>query len=62
MKLIRYQSHNNGIAVFFNHQNKKFYKYALNYYGKKLLINENLGSNYFNKISTNKINFFYNKI
>ena len=61
--LLREHSHNNDISIYYDDNRKIYYKISLTNYGHRLLENEVMGINFFNKlVSVNKIYFkFYKK-
>ena len=62
MELIRESSHNNDISTFYENIKKKYYKITTTSYGRKLIINEVRGLNYFNSFNKkNKINYYLEK-
>ena len=62
ISLIREQSHNNDISVFYDDLKSKYFKISLTNYGQSLLANEIKGINFFNKLSpVNKIYFNFYK-
>ena len=58
LALIRENSHNNDISVYYDYKKKKYYKITISDYGKNLIHNEFMGLNFFNKLRYEKKIFF----
>lgn len=52
--LLRENSHNNDISIYYNSIEKKYYKISTTEYGDNLIKNEVKGINFFNKLINKK--------
>jgi len=56
--LLREHSHNNDVSIYYDDSRKLYYKISLTNYGHRLLENEVMGINFFNKLVSKKKIYF----